>query len=241
MLRLVKENISTSEQENELVNPVSKLWEIELLYGKHPSFSQNTYGVNLITKLEGNVSKCFLVIDLREKFDEHLRDLNVFGSMEKAEFHKVIDYVKQLKINGIFRRVPNLLSVMESSATRDESFELFDLVIDFIQGDPDAFPTISSDGYKHSASSGVMLDTEQYVAKYGENVAGVTTEALLEILNLDDRSTKSVRFMEITRGWLANGLLLKQNRGPRLQEPIKPNISSKEVKRFYIFKMDSLY
>jgi len=35
-----------------------------------------------------------LVIDLKDKFDEFLRDFNVFGSMEKAELHQTIDYVK---------------------------------------------------------------------------------------------------------------------------------------------------
>jgi hypothetical protein len=94
-------------------------------------------------------------------------------------------------------------------------------------------------GYKHGVSSGVILDTEQYTAKYGEDAVGITTEALLEILNLDC-STKSVRFMEITRGWLEQGFLLKQSRQSRLQEPVKPNISSTDVKRFYIFRVDAL-
>ncbi|MNW68645.1 hypothetical protein D3C74_474580 [compost metagenome] len=61
----------------------------------------------------------------------------------------------------------------------------------------------------------------------------------MEILNLEG-STKSVRFMEITRGWREGGYLLKLSRQPRLQEPVKPNISSKEVRRFYIFRIDEL-
>lgn len=227
-------------KDRELINPVAALWDIELLYGKHPLFTENTYAVRFTSQLIGNDSKCFLVIDLRERFDEYLTSLNVFGSMEKSEFHRTIDYVKQLKVNGIFRKVPNLLSVMEGAADADESYELFDQVFDAVQSDPDAFPTVSSDEYKHRVSSGVMLDTDQYVSKYGENAVAVTTDVLLEILGLDEGATKTARFMEITRGWLASGLLLKKNRGPRLQEPIKPFASSKEVKRFYIFHMDGL-
>lgn len=241
MLQLVKErsSVAASVQAKEMVNPVADLWDIELLYGKHPSYSENTYAVNFTTKLEGNASKCFLVIDLRDKFDEYLRDLNVFGVLEKPDFHRVIDYVKQLKVKGIFRRVPNLLSIIEGSASTDDSLELFEMIVDAVLSDPDAFPTISSDEYKHGASSGIRLDTEQYVEKYGRNAVGITTEALLDILNLEG-STKSVRFMEITRGWREQGFLLKLSRQSRLQEPVKPNISSKEVKRFYIFRIDAL-
>lgn len=241
MLQVVKERrtVSAHAQVGELINPVSDLWEIELLYGKHPSYTESTYAVRFKTKLEGGASKCFLVIDLRERFDEFLRELNVFGVMEKADFHRVIDYVKELKIRGIFTRVPNLLTVMENSADADESLELYGMVVDAVLSDPDAFPTITSDAYKHGVSSGVVLDTDQYKAKYGENAVAITTEALLDILDLDG-GTKNVRFMEIIRGWREQGLLLKQCRQARLQEPIKPNISSKEVKRFYIFRIDGL-
>ncbi|MDU4695853.1 MAG: hypothetical protein E6Y08_08555 [Paenibacillus sp.] len=239
MLQVVKERRGVVVQASEMANPVEALWEIELLYGKHPSYTENTYAVKLTTKLEGGASKCFLVIDLRDKFDEFLRDLNVFGSMEKVELHQTIDYVKHLKINGLFRRVPNLLSEMEGSADADESLELFGMVADAVLSDPDAFPTVSSDAYKHGFSSGVILDTEQYIEKYGRDAVAITTESLMEILDLDG-GTKSVRFTEITRGWREQGLLLKQSRQARLQEPVKPNISSKEVKRFYIFSIDDL-
>lgn len=239
MLQLVKERRIAVERVSEMANPVEALWEIELLYGKHPSYTESTYAVKLTTKLEGGASKCFLVIDLRDRFDEFLRELNVFGSMEKAELHQTIDYVKHLKINGLFRRVPNLLTEMEGSADADESLELYHMVVDAVLSDPDAFPTVSSDAYKHGVSSGVILDSEQYVAKYGDNAVAITTEALMEILDLDG-GTKSVRFTEITRGWREQGVLLKLSRQARLQEPVKPNISSKEVKRFYIFRIDEL-
>jgi hypothetical protein len=49
-----------------------------------------------------------------------------------------------------------------------------------------------------------------------------------------------VRLLEIARGWREQGQLLVKNKQARLQEPVKPNISSKEVKRFYIFKIDGI-
>jgi hypothetical protein len=150
MLKLVKErgNVSVSSSEvSPMASPVEALWTIELLYGKHPDYTELTYAVNFTTRLAGNASKCFLVIDLRERFDEYLRDLNIFGSLEKSELHKVIDYVKYLKINGIFKSVPSLLTVMEGSASNDESQELFEMVSDAIVSDPDSFPSISSDAY----------------------------------------------------------------------------------------------
>jgi len=239
MLQVVKERRGVVVQDSEMPNPVEALWLIELLYGKHPSYTVNTYAVKFTTKLEGGASKCFLVIDLRDRFDEFLRELNVFGSMEKAELHQTIDYVKYLKINGLFKRVPNLLTEMEGRAGADESLDLYGVVEDVVLSDPESFPTVSSDGYKHGVSSGVILDSEQYVAKYGENAVGITTDCLSEILDLDS-GTRDARFQEITRGWREQGLLLKQSRQARLQEPIKPNISSKEVKRFYIFRIDGL-
>jgi hypothetical protein len=239
MLQIVKERKRAVVQVSEMANPVAALWEIELLYGRHPSYTESTYAVKLTTKLEGGSSKCFLVIDLRTRFDEFLRDLNVFGSMEKAELHQTIDYVKHLKISGLFKRVPNLLVEMEGSAGADESLELFRMVEDAVLSDPESFPSVSLDAYKHGVSSGVILDTDQYIEKYGRDAVGITTEALMEILDLDG-GTKSVRFTEITRGWREQSLLLKQSRQARLQEPIKPNISSKEVKRFYIFRIVGL-
>jgi hypothetical protein len=127
MLTVVKK-FEQAELPSQMANPVEALWVVELLYGKHPSYTENTYAVKFTTKLEGGASKCFLVIDLRDRFDEFLRELNVFGCMEKNELHKTIDYVKCLKINGLFRRVPNLQAEMEGSANIDESLELFELV-----------------------------------------------------------------------------------------------------------------
>lgn len=238
MLNVVKKG-SPAPASNVMPNPVANQWQIDLIFGKHKDFSVNTYGVKFTTKLEGQASKCFLVIDLREKFDEFLKELNVFGCLEREEFHRAIDYVKYLKMNGIFQRVPNLLAEIEGTASQDESLELYETVVEAVIQDPDAFPTISSDDYKHGVSSGVILDTAQYLEKYGENVVGITTEALMEILGLEG-STKGIRFTEITRGWREAGYLLKLSRQPRLQEPVKPNINSKEVRRFYIFKMHQL-
>lgn len=238
MLHLVKEGKSRPITRNEeLVNPVEDLWDIELLYGRHPQFSVPTYGVRLKTKLEGGASKCYLVIELEEKFDVIVRELNVFGVMQSADFHRVIEYVKQLKIQGIFTRVPNLQTAMENVVDADEGLELFELVKDAVLSDPDSFPPISSDGYRHGEDMGVRLDTEQYVEKYGPNAVGITTEALLDILQLDG-GMKHARLLEIVRGWRDLGVLLKRSKQPRLQEPLKPNISSKEVKRFYIFRID---
>ncbi|MFB9756930.1 hypothetical protein ACFFNY_35640 [Paenibacillus hodogayensis] len=42
-----------------------------------------------------------------------------------------------------------MLAEMEGSASMDESLELFEMVSDAVISDPDAFPTISSDAYKH--------------------------------------------------------------------------------------------
>jgi hypothetical protein len=238
MLMLVKEHSIVSAPNKE-INPVEALWVIDLLYGKHPGYSELTYGVCFTTRLEGNAQKCYLVVELRERFDEFLRELNVFGSMEKAEFHKVIDYVKHLKINGIFKRVPNLLTVMEGAASVDESFELFAMVEDGVLGNPDSFPTVTSDDYKHGESSGVILDTEQYLSKFGPSAVGITSEALFEILGLDG-STKTLRLLEIARGWREAGLLLKVTKQARLQESVKPNVSSKDVKRLYIFRINGL-
>lgn len=47
------------------------------------------------------------------------------------------------------------------------------------------------------------------------------------------RHGSRARFMEIIRGWREQGLLLKQSRQARLQEPIKPNISSKSNYTFF--------
>lgn len=239
MLTVVKERRSANVQPKEMINPVENLWSVELLYGKHHAYTELTYAVNFTTKLEGGASKCFLVIDLLEKFEEYLRDLNVFGALERSEFHAVIDYIKYLKVNGIFKRVPNLLSELEGSSGKEESLELFEALEDGILSDLDAFPSISSDAYQHGVSAGVVLDTEQYIEKYGMNVVGVTAEFLYEALSLDG-STKNVRLQEIVRGWKSEGQLLVKNKQARLQEPIKPNLSSKEVKRFYIFKIDGL-
>ncbi|ETT56795.1 hypothetical protein C162_00245 [Paenibacillus sp. FSL R7-269] len=238
-LTIVKDRGVTTSDKQPMANPVGDLWDIELFYGKHPNYTELTYSVNFMSLLEGRASKCFLVIELREQFDIFLRDLNVFGCMEKAEFHKAIDYVKYLKINGLFKRVPNLLSVMEGKASADESNELFSMVEDCILNNLEAFPTVSSDEYRPGECFGVILDTEQYVEKYGVNAVGVTSDALIEFLNLEGES-KIIRLLEIARGWRDQELLLHFTKQARLQEPIKPNVTSKAVKRFYIFRVNGL-
>ncbi|MEK4274806.1 hypothetical protein [Paenibacillus sp. FSL R7-0026] len=63
------------------------IWKASVLYGEYVCGKVNN-------EAGGGASKCSLVIDLRDKFDEFLREFNVFGSMEKAELHQTIDYVK---------------------------------------------------------------------------------------------------------------------------------------------------
>lgn len=57
MLQVVKERRGVVVQASEMPNPVAALWEIELLYGKHPNYTESTYAVKLTTKLEGSASK----------------------------------------------------------------------------------------------------------------------------------------------------------------------------------------
>ncbi|MGO4498601.1 hypothetical protein AB4114_22230 [Paenibacillus sp. 2RAB27] len=221
-------------------NPVAELWNIELLYGKHPAYSHATYAASFTTRLAGGASCCFLVIELRDRFEEFLHDLNVFGVMERADFMKVVDYIKMLKIKGIFREVPDLLQAINGEgADSSESLELFELVAESILNEIESYPTVTSDEYKNS-SPGIILDTDSYRNKYGAYVAGVTTETLYEILGLENNHQNAKRLQEIVRTWAKMGKLIKKSSQNRLQEAIRPNINSKEVKRFYLLKVDGL-
>lgn len=225
-------------QTTELINPLTELWEIKLLYGRRPDYSTPTYAVRLTTRLEGNSSKSYLVIDLEDYFDTFVRELNVFGHMLKSDFHRVIHYVQQLKVKGVFTRVDNLLDAMNGVTDQDEGNAFYDIVADAICGDIDRFPTISSDSYVHGESPGVRMDTEFYLNKYGTPI-GVTTDFLFDLFELEG-SNKSNRLLEISRAWRDSGLLLVKNKQNRLQENVKPNLNSGVVKRLYIFSLKTL-
>lgn len=223
-----------------LINPVADLWEIELLYGRHNNFSELTYAAEFKTKLVGGASRCFLVIEMRERFEEFLYDLNVFGVMERSMFLKAIDYVIQLKIRGIYREVPDLLIAINGQADNSESQVLYEHVTASILSDIESYPTISSNQYRSGSNPGVILDIDQYTVKYGSEVVGVSSETLYEILGFEPSSRNAKRIQEITRSWHRQGYLVKKSPQPRLQEAIRPNADSKDVKRFYLFKIEGV-
>jgi len=220
----------------DLINPVEALWNIELLYGKTYQYSELTYGLYMQTKLVGAAARCYLVIDLVEDFDRILRELNIFGAIERTELMRVIDYAKQLKIKGVYRPVPDLMPFIDGQSDGSEGQEFYRLVVDYIQENDSLFPTVSSGLYSTTQSLGVVLDTENYVRKFGESVVGVSSEALYEILELE--SVNSKRLIEITRSWQQAGWLVKKNGQSRLQEAIRPVQDEATVKRFYLIKLD---
>lgn len=188
------------------------------------------------TKLVGGASRCYLVIDLVEDFDRILRELSVFGAIERTELLRVIAYAKQLKIRGVYRPVPDLMPFIDGRSDGGEGQELCRLVVDYIVENPSLFPTVSSGLYSATQSLGVVLDTESYIRKFGESVVGVTSEALYEILELESGNSK--RLVEITRSWQQAGWLVKRSNQSRLQEAIRPIADVAEVRRFYLLRTD---
>lgn len=234
-------NVSNSAVETKLNNPVEQFWNITLLYGKHWKFTKNTYAVMFKSKLGDHDSECFLFVDLLEHQDKCLMELNAIGSMDQGEFHSAIDYVKQLKMNDTFHRVPNLQLVMDGTASADESREVYQLVLDVVQNDPGAFPTINSGEYDSKVSLGVILDTQQYMKKYGAKTVGVTTKTLLDILDMENGEQRTKRYKDIMHGLLDKGYMLQTSLDKkRFQDPVKPTSKAKQAKRFCIFKLDGV-
>lgn len=236
-----KNNVRVFESKQEsksadLINPVEALWNIELLYGKHYQYSELTYGLHMQTKLVGGASRCYLVINLVEDFDRILKELSVFGAIERAELLRVIDYAKQLKIRGVYRPVPDLMPFIDGKSDGGEGQELYRNVVDYIVENPSLFPTVSSGLYSSTQSLGVVLDTESYKRKFGESVVGVSSDALYEILELENGNSK--RLVEITRSWQQAGWLVKKSNQSRLQEAIRPIADVAEVRRFYLLRID---
>jgi len=217
---------------------LERLWTIELLYGKHSAYSQLTYAAKFTTKLVGGASATYLVIELRERFEEILRELNVFGVLERADLLKAIDYITELKIHGVFREVANLEDELETEAG-DESHELFELIATNILSELDLYPLASSDSFT-SASPGVILDTENYRQKYGADVVGITSDTLLDILGLENNHQNAKRLQEILRSFARLGYLVKRSGQNRLQEQIRPNANDKAVKRLYLLRIPGL-
>lgn len=221
-----------------LINPVENLWTVELLRGRHFLHSEPTYGLHMRSKLVGEFSKCYLLVDIQpDSMSDILYSLNIFGHLERVDLMRVLEYAKQLKINGIYRDVPDLLPHLESYANDIEGSELHIQVMEYILDNPGLFPSISSGGYTLQ-SLGVYLDTDSYIKRYGAHIFGITTEALVDILGLEGDYRK--RLIEITRSWLKSGLLVKRSGQSRLQESIRPLESSREIKRFYLLKVTGL-
>lgn len=220
-------------------NPVEDLWQLTLLYGRHPAYSHATYAVQFKTKLVGGASSTFLVIELRERFEEILVELNVFGVMERASLMKAIDYVTQLKIKGIFTEVPQLLDAIQQDAEGDESQELYRLVRENVLDEIEHYPLATTDDYT-AASPGVILNSAGYSQKFGRDVVALNSESLYDILGLEMNHHNAKRLQEIARAWSRSGYLIKRSGQSRLQEQIRPKANSNEVKRFYLLKIEGL-
>ncbi|SFL20867.1 hypothetical protein SAMN03159341_10416 [Paenibacillus sp. 1_12] len=228
----------STEKHKELVNPAEH-FDIKLLYGRHPAYSKSTYAVQFTSRLEGRDSSCYLEVELREKFEEHLKELCVFGEISRTELLKVADYVKQLKIQGVFERVPDLLQAIEGQADISESQELYDLAVESIVEDLAAYPTVTSDHYRHGVSSGVILDSDPLRRRFGSEVVGITTESVYEIIGLEPSPQNKVRLQEVIKAWYSMGYIIKRSKD-RWQEAFRPNESIKDAKRFYLLKVEGL-
>ncbi|XID95442.1 hypothetical protein ACF3MZ_13395 [Paenibacillaceae bacterium WGS1546] len=220
-------------------NPVEDLWHITLLYGKHPSYSKLTYAVRFQTKLIGGDSSTYLFIELTDRFEEILSDLNVYGVMSRNQLMKTIDYVTQLKIKGIFTEVSQLLDAIQQDAEGDESHELFQTVASTVIDEVELYPMVTSDDYTN-ASPGVILNSNGYIQKFGRDVVALSSETLYDLLGLENNHQNAKRLQEIARAWSRSGYLIKRNGQSRLQEQVRPKASSNEVKRFYLLKIEGL-
>lgn len=240
-VRVLPSKIAEVQKETvHLVNPVEDLWNVELLYGRHHSFSEPTYGLYMKSKLIGEGSRCFLLVDIHlETIDDILYTLNVFGLIERKEFLRVLDYAKQLKRHGVFRGVPDLLPYIEGEAHDHEGEELYQLMREYVIENIHMFPSVMHNMYEAGQYLGVELDSDVYIKKYGSNIVGVTTEAIIEALALEG-NTKT-RIIEITRSWLKLGVLIKRSSQSRLQESIRPCEDSREIKRFYLLHIEGLH
>jgi hypothetical protein len=232
-----------NQKSSTLQNPVQELWQLVALYGYLSELKIATYAVMFVSKLGDKNSITFLVEDLIEKKADVLKELNRIGVMEQRMYKPVLDYVKQLKMAEIYERVPSLDAYLSQDAREREAIEMYQSIVDAIEEEPDQFPTISSGHFELNISDGVILDTEDYISKYGlRNGVGavaVTTELVKEILMTEE--TRGVRFLEITRTWLQQGYLLKREKGRRVQEWVSPwPDRSDERFRFYIFRIDDL-
>ena len=236
-LHVVKSNPRDIEQDlPELPKEIAALWEVVLLYGKDYRYSELTYAVQLKTKLVGGAKRCYLVIELQDKFDEILRELNIFGVMERAQLITTIQHVKQLKIHGIYQEVPDLTRYLDGASDDTEARELYEQVMLYVHENMEVFPTVSSEAYGESMHMGVILDIDPYIRKFGKDTIGISREALCEILDLQE-SYNANRLNEIVRSWLNMGLLIKKNSQGRLQESFRPVYNYPVVNRFYVLRM----
>ena len=223
-------------------NPVQGLWVLALLLGSIPGRNTKIYAVRFTSTLAGNYSRTSLEVDLYEKPKEELRELNFIGVMERRVFTQVLEYVKFLKLNGIFESVDSLLPYLDPDAGEMESQKLYEELEDAIFSDLDMFPTVSSGMYERGVSDGVILDTQEYITKYelrdGAGAVAVTTEFVKDILGLEE--TRGIRYLETTRSWLKNGYLLKRDKGKRLQDVVYHGPDRDKKQRFFIIWIPEL-
>jgi hypothetical protein len=229
----------TAPTPNAPKNPVEELWKINLLYGKHPSYTKKTYAVRFQSLLIGGDSSTYLFIELTDRFEEILSDLNIFGVLSRNMLMKTIDYVTQLKIKGIFTEVAQLLEAIHQDAENDESHELFQTVASTILDEFELYPLAITDDYTN-ASPGVILNSAGYMQKFGRDVVALSSESLFDLLSLENNYQNGKRLLEIMRSWQRFGYLIKRNGQSRLQEQIRPRATGKEVKRMYLLKIEGV-
>jgi len=238
----MSEKVRFNSDSNGNPSSLQRLWIIILLFGSYPGWNTKIYAVRFISKLAGNYSKTFLEIELREKSKDTIRVLNSFGVMDQVIFQLALNQVKSLKLNGIFDSVDSLLPYLDPDEGEIEAQRLYEQLVNECLSTAEMFPTISSGEYKRGESDGVILDTPQYVAKYGlrdgVGAIGVTTEFVKDILGIEQ--TRGADYQQVTGTWLKQGHLLKRDKGARCQDSVQPCPDREDKQRFIVLRIPDL-
>lgn len=220
------------------------LWDITVFWGKHPTHGMS-YAVRLQSKLnDGTCFRTYLIDELsnEKNWDRIRNELNVIGVMEVEDLLQTLERVKQKRIDDDVTNIAHLYEVIKPDSEYVDRQRMYESVCKSVLANLNLYALSETDDYT-TANPGIILNSENHVDQYGQDVVAIAPETLIDILSLKQDS-QNKKLKGVARSWKELGHLVwpDQESEGRLKPYIRlsPQAGSK-YDRFYLLRIDGLF
>jgi hypothetical protein len=249
--------LATLEELTEYKQKYDPFWKIGVKRGVS---SEYIFGVFLaqFTHLETDSSEgvtlTFLLHELENGsiIEATLKKLKQFArAIDKEMLINMIAHAVEMRKRGEYETVDEdeLNALLEEALDRKLAAATFRKLENSIIAELENFASVRSGEFDKKIHYGILLDTPELKARFGNSAVGVTKYTLLELFVWEEppfsreeykSNGSSDELKTILQGWREAGYLVKRSEFKRLNEFVKYN-SNGDKERFYIVKCPRVY